>query len=209
MLNNTELLKTAGYINGQWLGFDSDNRFEVKNAYTKEVICTLPNMGAKETNMAIDAANQAWPSWRSMTAKERAGILKKWFELVMKNQEDLATLMTSEQGKPLAEARGEVGYGASFIEWFAEEGKRTYGDVIPTPANDRRILVIKQPIGVVAAITPWNFPIAMITRKCAPALAAGCPVVIKPAAETPLSALALAEATRTSPIARTFISKHR
>jgi len=193
MLNNTELLKTAGYINGQWLGFDSDNRFEVKNAYTKEVICTLPNMGAKETNMAIDAANQAWPSWRSMTAKERAGILKKWFELVMKNQEDLATLMTSEQGKPLAEARGEVGYGASFIEWFAEEGKRTYGDVIPTPANDRRILVIKQPIGVVAAITPWNFPIAMITRKCAPALAAGCPVVIKPASETPLSALALAE----------------
>ena len=193
MLNNTELLKTAGYINGQWLGLDSDNRFEVKNAYTKEVICTLPNMGAKETNMAIDAANQAWPSWRSMTAKERAGILKKWFELVMKNQEDLATLMTSEQGKPLAEARGEVGYGASFIEWFAEEGKRTYGDVIPTPANDRRILVIKQPIGVVAAITPWNFPIAMITRKCAPALAAGCPVVIKPASETPLSALALAE----------------
>ena len=193
MLNNTELLKTAGYIDGQWLGFDSDNRFEVKNAYTKEVICTLPNMGAKETNMAIDAANQSWPSWRSMTAKERAGILKKWFELVMKNQEDLATLMTSEQGKPLAEARGEVGYGASFIEWFAEEGKRTYGDVIPTPANDRRILVIKQPIGVVAAITPWNFPIAMITRKCAPALAAGCPVVIKPAAETPLSALALAE----------------
>ena len=193
MLNNTELLKTAGYINGQWLGFDSDNRFEVQNAYTKEVICTLPNMGAKETNMAIDAANQAWPSWRSMTAKERAGILKKWFELVMKNQEDLATLMTSEQGKPLAEARGEVGYGASFIEWFAEEGKRTYGDVIPTPANDRRILVIKQPIGVVAAITPWNFPIAMITRKCAPALAAGCPVVIKPASETPLSALALAE----------------
>ena len=193
MLNNTELLKTAGYINGQWLGFDSNNRFEVKNAYTKEVICTLPEMGAKETNMAIDAANQAWPSWRSMTAKERAGVLKNWFDLVMKNLEDLATLMTLEQGKPLAEARGEVGYGASFIEWFAEEGKRTYGDVIPTPANDRRILVIKQPIGVVAAITPWNFPIAMITRKCAPALAAGCPVVIKPAAETPLSALALAE----------------
>ncbi len=193
MLNNTELLKTAGYINGQWLGFDSNNRFEVKNAYTKEVICTLPEMGAKETNMAIDAANQAWPSWRSMTAKERAGVLKNWFDLVMKNLEDLATLMTLEQGKPLAEARGEVGYGASFIEWFAEEGKRTYGEVIPTPANDRRILVIKQPIGVVAAITPWNFPIAMITRKCAPALAAGCPVVIKPAAETPLSALALAE----------------
>ena len=150
-------------------------------------------MGKKETDEAILAANAAWPEWRSRTAKERAAILKKWFDLIMSNQEDLAMLMTAEQGKPLAEARGEVGYGASFIEWFAEEGKRTYGDVIPTPANDRRILVIKQPIGVVASITPWNFPIAMITRKCAPALAAGCPVVIKPAAETPLSALAIAE----------------
>jgi len=150
-------------------------------------------MGKKETDEAINAANEAWPDWRSRTAKERAIILKKWFDLIMENQEDLAILMTAEQGKPLAEARGEVGYGASFIEWFAEEGKRTYGDIIPTPANDRRILVIKQPIGVVASITPWNFPIAMITRKCAPALAAGCPVVIKPAAETPLSALAIAE----------------
>jgi succinate-semialdehyde dehydrogenase/glutarate-semialdehyde dehydrogenase len=193
MLNNTELLKTAGYINGQWLGLDSNNRFEVKNAYTKEVICTLPDMGAKETNDAIEAANNSWSNWRSRTAKERAVILKKWFDLITNNQEDLAILMTAEQGKPLAEAKGEVTYGASFIEWFAEEGKRTYGDIIPTPANDRRILVIKQPIGVVAAITPWNFPIAMITRKCAPALAAGCPVVIKPASETPLSALALAE----------------
>ena len=133
------------------------------------------------------------PNWRSKTAKERSLLLKKWFDLIMENQEDLAILMTAEQGKPIAEARGEVGYGASFIEWFAEEGKRTYGDVIPTPSNDRRIIVIKQPIGVVAAITPWNFPIAMITRKCAPALAAGCPVVIKPASETPLSALAIAE----------------
>ena len=193
MLNNTELLKTAGYINGQWVGLDSNNRFEVKNAYTKEVICTLPDMGAKETNDAIEVANNSWLNWRSKTAKERALILKKWFDLIIDNQEDLAILMTAEQGKPLAEAKGEVFYGASFIEWFAEEGKRTYGDIIPTPANDRRILVIKQPIGVVAAITPWNFPIAMITRKCAPALAAGCPVVIKPAAETPLSALALAE----------------
>jgi len=193
MLNNTELLKTAGYINGQWVGLDSNNRFEVKNAYTKEVICTLPDMGAKETNDAIEVANNSWLNWRSKTAKERALILKKWFDLIIDNQEDLAILMTAEQGKPLAEAKGEVVYGASFIEWFAEEGKRTYGDIIPTPANDRRILVIKQPIGVVAAITPWNFPIAMITRKCAPALAAGCPVVIKPAAETPLSALALAE----------------
>jgi len=193
MLNNADLLKNAGYINGEWTGSESDKRFEVTNAFSKEVICTLPDMGTKETNDAIEAANNSWSNWRSKTAKERALILKKWFDLIIDNQEDLAILMTAEQGKPLAEAKGEVFYGASFIEWFAEEGKRTYGDIIPTPANDRRILVIKQPIGVVAAITPWNFPIAMITRKCAPALAAGCPVVIKPAAETPLSALALAE----------------
>lgn len=193
MLNNTKLLKAHGYINGEWVGDNAESRFEVTNAYTNEVIGTLPEMGKKETNDAIEAANIAWPNWRSKTAKERAAILKKWFDLIMANQEDLAILMTAEQGKPLAEARGEVGYGASFIEWFAEEGKRTYGDIIPTPANDRRILVIKQPIGVVASITPWNFPIAMITRKCAPALAAGCPVVIKPASETPLSALAIAE----------------
>ena len=193
MLNNADLLKNAGYINGEWTGSESDKRFEVTNAFSKEVICTLPDMGVKETNDAIEAANNSWSNWRSKTAKERALILKKWFDLIIDNQEDLAILMTAEQGKPLAEAKGEVTYGASFIEWFAEEGKRTYGDIIPTPANDRRILVIKQPIGVVAAITPWNFPIAMITRKCAPALAAGCPVVIKPASETPLSALALAE----------------
>ena len=193
MLNNTKLLKAHGYINGEWVGDNTESRFEVTNAYTNEVISTLPEMGKKETNDAIEAANIAWPNWRSKTAKERAAILKKWFDLIMENQEDLAILMTAEQGKPIAEARGEVGYGASFIEWFAEEGKRTYGDVIPTPSNDRRIIVIKQPIGVVAAITPWNFPIAMITRKCAPALAAGCPVVIKPASETPLSALAIAE----------------
>ena len=193
MLNNETLLKTAGYINGQWIGTESTNRFDVKNAYSQELICSLPEMGKAETEQAITAANNAWPNWRSKTAKERASILKKWFNLILENQEDLATLMTLEQGKPLAESRGEVVYGASFIEWFAEEGKRTYGDIIPTPSNDRRILVIKQPIGVVAAITPWNFPIAMITRKCAPALAAGCPVIIKPASETPLSALALAE----------------
>ena len=193
MLKNTKLLKAHGYINGEWVGDNAESRFEVTNAYTNEVISTLPEMGKKETNDAIEAANIAWPNWRSKTAKERAAILKKWFDLIMENQEDLAILMTAEQGKPIAEARGEVGYGASFIEWFAEEGKRTYGDVIPTPSNDRRIIVIKQPIGVVASITPWNFPIAMITRKCAPALAAGCPVVIKPASETPLSALAIAE----------------
>ena len=193
MLNNESLIKTAGYINGEWVGAESTNRFNVNNAYSQKPICTLPEMGKTETNSAIEAANNAWPNWRSKTAKERAVVLRKWFNLILDNQEDLATLMTLEQGKPLAESRGEVVYGASFIEWFAEEGKRTYGDIIPTPSNDRRILVIKQPIGVVAAITPWNFPIAMITRKCAPALAAGCPVIIKPAAETPLSALALAE----------------
>ncbi len=178
----------------------------VTNDYTNKVISTLPEMGKKETDEAIDAANAAWPDWRSRTAKERAIILKKWFDLIMANQEDLATLMTAEQGKPIAEARGEVGYGASFIEWFAEEGKRTYGDIIPTPSNDRRILVIKQPIGVVASITPWNFPIAMITRKCAPALAAGCPVVIKPAAETPLSALAIAELAEQAGIPKGIIN---
>ena len=193
MLHNNSLLKTAGYINGQWIGNESANRFDVKNAYSQDLLCTLPEMGAEETNNAIEAANNAWPAWRGKTAKERAAILMNWFNLIVENTEDLAKLMTLEQGKPLAEARGEVAYGSSFIQWFAEEGKRTYGDIIPTPSNDRRILAIKQPIGVVAAITPWNFPIAMITRKCAPALAAGCPVVIKPAAETPLSALALAE----------------
>ena len=206
MLKNTSLLKAHGYINGQWVGDDAKSRFDVTNAYTNEVISTLPEMGKKETEEAIDAANAAWPDWRSKTAKERAIILKKWFDLIMSNQEDLAILMTAEQGKPLAEARGEVGYGASFIEWFAEEGKRTYGDIIPTPANDRRILVIKQPIGVVASITPWNFPIAMITRKCAPALAAGCPVVIKPAAETPLSALAIAELAEQAGIPKGIIN---
>ena len=206
MLKNTSLLKAHGYINGQWVGDDAKSRFDVTNAYTNEVISTLPEMGKKETDAAIDAANAAWPDWRSRTAKERAIILKKWFDLIMSNQEDLAILMTAEQGKPLAEARGEVGYGASFIEWFAEEGKRTYGDIIPTPTNDRRILVIKQPIGVVASITPWNFPIAMITRKCAPALAAGCPVVIKPAAETPLSALAIAELAEQAGIPKGIIN---
>ena len=150
MLKNTKLLKAHGYINGEWVGDNNESRFEVTNAYTNEVISTLPEMGKKETNDAIEAANIAWPNWRSKTAKERAAILKKWFDLIMENQEDLAILMTAEQGKPIAEARGEVGYGASFIEWFAEEGKRTYGDVIPTPSNDRRIIVIKQPIGAVS-----------------------------------------------------------
>src|SRR5213078_1532787 len=152
-----------------------------------------PRMGAAEAKRAIDAADRAWPAWRAKTAKERATILRKWFDLIMANQEDLAQIMTAEQGKPLAETRGEVAYGASFIEWFAEEGKRIYGDVIPTFAAGKRVLVFKEPIGVVAAVTPWNFPNAMITRKAAPALAAGCTMVIKPATYTPYSALALCE----------------
>ncbi|MCP5009144.1 MAG: aldehyde dehydrogenase family protein, partial [Aestuariibacter sp.] len=167
--------------------------FAVTNPASGETVGIVPDMGAVETNRAIDAADKAWPLWRDKTAKARATILRNWFDLIMQNQDDLGHLMTAEQGKPLAEAKGEVAYGASFIEWFGEEAKRIYGDVIPSPFNDRRIVVIKQSIGVVAAITPWNFPIAMITRKCAPALAAGCPVVVKPAALTPLSALALAE----------------
>lgn len=165
--------------------------FAVTNPANGDQLATVPDMDDTDTRAAIEAAEAAWPAWRSTPAKERAGILRKWFDLLMANQEDLARLMTAEQGKPLAESRGEVGYGASFIEWFAEEAKRAYGDVIPGHAKDKRIVVIKQPVGVVAAITPWNFPIAMITRKVAPALAAGCPVVVKPAEDTPLSALAI------------------
>jgi succinate-semialdehyde dehydrogenase/glutarate-semialdehyde dehydrogenase len=171
---------------------DSGATFEVTNPATGAVLARLPDMLEGETRRAIEAAAAAWPAWAAKTAKERALVLRKWYELIMGAQEDLAIIMTSEQGKPLAEARGEVAYGASFIEWFAEEGKRIYGDVIPQTQPGRRIVVLKQPIGVVAAITPWNFPNAMITRKCGPALAAGCPIVIKPPAETPLSALALA-----------------
>ncbi len=193
MLADTRLLRAQGYIAGEWVNSDSGKSFAVTNPASGETIGTVPDMGEVETNRAIDAAEKAWPLWRDKTAKERAGLLRNWFDLIMQNQDDLGRLMTAEQGKPLAEAKGEVAYGASFIEWFGEEAKRIYGDVIPSPFNDRRIVVIKQSIGVVAAITPWNFPIAMITRKCAPALAAGCPVVVKPAALTPLSALALAE----------------
>jgi succinate-semialdehyde dehydrogenase/glutarate-semialdehyde dehydrogenase len=157
------------------------------------VLGTVPRMGAAEAKRAVEAAERAWPAWREKTAKERAVILRKWFDLMMANQEDLAQILTAEQGKPLAEARGEIAYGASFIEWFAEEGKRAYGDTIPSPWADKRVLVLKQPIGVCALITPWNFPNAMITRKAGPALAAGCTVVIKPASQTPYSALAMAE----------------
>ncbi len=192
-LKDVSLLKTLAYVDGAWTAADTGATFDVLNPATGEVLAKLPDMGAAETRRAIEAANAAWPAWKAKTAKERANILRAWYTLIMANQEDLAILLTAEQGKPLAEARGEIAYGASFIEWFAEEAKRVYGDVIPGHGVDKRIIVLKEPIGVVAAVTPWNFPNAMITRKCAPALAVGCPVVIKPAEDTPLSALALAE----------------
>lgn len=192
-LKDPQLLKTQSYINGEWVDADSGNTFPVTNPATGELIANVADLAGDETRKAIEAADVAMTSWKAKTAKERAVVLKKWFDLMVAAQEDLALLMTSEQGKPMKESMGEVMYGASFIEWFAEEGRRAYGDVIPTHANDKRILTVKQPIGVVAAITPWNFPIAMITRKAAPALAAGCTIVIKPSEETPFCALALAE----------------
>jgi succinate-semialdehyde dehydrogenase/glutarate-semialdehyde dehydrogenase len=192
-LKDASLLKELCYINGQWMAADSSKTINVTNPATNEVIGTIPKMGTHETRRAIEAANAAWPSWREKTAKERSVVLKRWFELIMENLNDLAIIMTAEQGKPLTESRGEITYAASFIEWFAEEGKRIYGDTIPAHARDKRILVIKEPIGVCAAITPWNFPSAMITRKAGPALAAGCAMVVKPATATPYSALALAE----------------
>jgi len=191
-IKDKSLFRQQCYINGQWVDADSGKTVEVTNPATGEVLGTIPNMGAAETRRAIETANAAWGPWRKKTAKERSNILRKWFNLMMENQDDLAVLMTAEQGKPLAEAKGEIAYAASFIEWFAEEGKRIYGDVIPAHQGDKRIVVTKEPIGVVAAITPWNFPSAMITRKAGPALAAGCPVVLKPATQTPYSALALA-----------------
>ena len=193
ILQDPALLKNTCYVDGAWVAADSGRQFEVTNPVNGVVIESVPDFGEAETRRAVVAADAAWPAWRAKTAKQRAAILRAWFDQIVANQEDLARLMTLEQGKPLTEARGEVAYGASFVEWFAEEAKRVYGDTIPAPFADRRYVVIKQPIGVVAAITPWNFPIAMITRKCAPALAAGCPVVVKPAALTPLCALALAE----------------
>ncbi|MEQ8392492.1 MAG: NAD-dependent succinate-semialdehyde dehydrogenase [Thalassospira sp.] len=193
ILNDPGLWQTKGHINGTWTDATSGKTFAVLDPATGEHLANVPDMGATETRQAIERANEALPAWRARTAKDRAAVLRKWFDLCMAAKDDLALLMTREQGKPLAEAAGEVAYGASFIEWFAEEGKRIYGDVIPSHGADKRIITIKQPIGVVAAITPWNFPMAMITRKCAPALAAGCAVVIKPAEDTPLTALALAE----------------
>jgi len=201
-LSDSALLRDLSYVDGAWTPADSGARFAVTNPATGETVADVADFGEAETRRAIEAAYAALPAWRRKTAKERAIVMRKWFELIMGAQEDLARIMTAEQGKPLAETRGEVAYGASFIEWFAEEGKRVYGDVIPTTQTGRRILVFKEPIGVVAAITPWNFPNAMITRKCAPALAAGCTFIIKPAAETPLSALALAELAHRAGIPR-------
>ncbi len=186
-------LRTLGLINGQWVSARSGRRFAVTNPATGETIAEVANMGADDTLAAVAAAHEALPAWRAVTSKERSARLKKWNDLILANADALAALMTAEQGKPLAEAKGEVLYGASFVEWFAEEAKRVYGDVIPSPIAGRRLLVFKEPIGVAAAITPWNFPLAMITRKCAPAIAAGCTVVVKPAEATPLTALALAD----------------
>lgn len=205
-LDDQSLLKTSAFIGGEWVAADSGGAFSVLNPANGSEIAQVANCGASETQTAIAAADNALPEWRAKTAKERAGILKKWHQLILENQEDLAIILSTEQGKPLAESRGEIGYGASFIEWFAEEGKRIYGDVIPGHAADKRIVVIKQAIGVTAAITPWNFPNAMITRKVAPALAAGCTMVIKPAEATPLSALALAELSLRAGIPKGVIS---
>lgn len=190
-LSNPDLLKSKAFINGQWVDAHDGNILEIANPADGSLITTVPDMGAAETLDAIAKADAAFADWKARTAKERGAILRRWFDLMLANQEDLAILMSAEQGKPLVEARGEVAYGASFLEWFAEEAKRVYGDVIPSHGRDKRIVTIKQPIGVVAAVTPWNFPIAMITRKVGPALAAGCPVVVKPAEDTPLSALAM------------------
>ncbi|WP_368677755.1 NAD-dependent succinate-semialdehyde dehydrogenase [Acinetobacter lactucae] len=192
-LNELALFRQQAFVAGKWCDADHQQTSEILNPATLEVIGTVPNMGKAEAERAIEAAKEAWPLWKNKTAKDRSIILKKWFDLIISNADDLAFILTSEQGKPLAEAKGEILYAASFIEWFAEEAKRVYGDIIPSPYHDARIVVNKQPIGVVAAITPWNFPAAMITRKVAPALAAGCPCIVKPAPETPFTALALVD----------------
>lgn len=192
-LNDPKLLRNQCYVNGEWIGAANGRTNPVSNPATGEVIGTVPQLDTTATRRAIDAAAAAFPTWAARTAKQRAVILRRWFDLLMANQEDLAQLMTAEQGKPLAEAMGEIAYAASFVEWFAEEARRVYGEIIPGHQPDKRIFVLRQPVGVVAAITPWNFPAAMITRKAAPALAAGCTFIVKPAGQTPLSALALAE----------------
>ena len=191
-ISNKALLKDKNYIDGKWIDSKKNEFIEVNDPATLKTIGKVPKCGSIETKLAIEAANKAFPKWKAKTAKERSLILRKWHDLIMQNQEDLAKIMTLEQGKPFNESKGEIAYGASFIELYAEEGKRVYGETIPDPLPDRRIIVIKQPVGVVAAITPWNFPSSMITRKAGPALAVGCTIVIKPASQTPLSALALA-----------------
>jgi succinate-semialdehyde dehydrogenase/glutarate-semialdehyde dehydrogenase len=205
-LNNSILFRQQAYIDGAWVDADNGQTIQVNNPATGEIIGTVPKMGASETRRAIEAADRALPAWRALTAKERAAKLQRWFELMMANQEELAHLMTLEQGKPLVESRGEIAYAASYIEWFAEEGKRVYGDIIPSHQPDKRLLTLKQPIGVTAAITPWNFPTAMITRKAGPALAAGCTMVIKPASQTPFSALAMAALAELAGIPRGVLS---
>ena len=192
-LKDPALFRDRCFVDGAWLEADSGKRFAVDNPGDGSLVGTVPDMGAAETRRAIEAASRALPAWRALPAKERSRIVRKWYDLIMANADDLALILTTEQGKPMAEAKGEIVYGASFVEWFAEEGKRIYGDTIPSPTNDRRLIVLKQPIGVCAAITPWNFPNAMITRKMAPGLAVGCTFVLKPAEQTPFSALALAE----------------
>ncbi len=192
-LKDSRLFRDRAYVDGAWVEADGRGRIDIHNPADASLVGSVPDMGAAETKRAIDAANAALPAWRALAAKQRSVILRKWYDLIMANVDDLALLLTTEQGKPLAEAKGEIVYGAAFVEWFAEEAKRVYGDMIPSPTPDRRLIVLKQPIGVCAAITPWNFPNAMITRKVAPGLAAGCTFVLKPAEQTPLSALALAE----------------
>ena len=192
-LKDPTLLRQACYIDGAWVNSDADQSVAVTDPATHQVIGTVPNCGVAETERAIVAAERALVAWRETTAAERSRILRRWFDLMMANQDDLALLMTSEQGKPLAESKGEIAYAAAYVEWFAEEAKRAYGEVIPSPFKDRQLVVVKEPVGVCAAITPWNFPSAMITRKVAPALAAGCTIILKPAMQTPFSALALAE----------------
>lgn len=192
-LKDAGLLKSLCYINGEWIGANAPSSIQVTNPATGAVITTVPRLGKEETQRAIDGASDALNGWKARTAEARGRILRRWYELMMEYQDDLALIMTSEQGKPLAEAKGEIAYAASYIEWFAEEARRVYGEMVPSPWHDKRILVTHEPVGVCAAITPWNFPAAMITRKVAPALAAGCAIVVKPAEQTPLSALAMAE----------------
>ena len=177
-ITDSKFYRDKCYINGEWIGADSGETISVNNPATLKEIGTVPKCETAETKRAIEAANEAWPEWKAKSARQRSDILRKWFDLMIKNKEELAQIMTIEQGKPINESRGEIGYGASFVEWFSEEAKRVYGDTIPDPLTDRRIVVLKQPVGVVASITPWNFPNAMITRKCAPALAVGCPVAV-------------------------------